>query len=113
MSVKRRRPDSSHQSSSAAGASRRPRNPQGQGCRLRTELIEAADRLLSRSGDVEGLSLRAVAREAGIATPSIYLHFADKRALVRAVLEARFQELAGAVRAAVTTASGPAACLRA
>jgi AcrR family transcriptional regulator len=99
--------------SSEAGGHRRVRNPQGQGGRLRTELIAAADRLLARTGDIGGLSLRAVAREVGIATPSIYLHFPDKQALVRAVLDARFAELGAAVQAAVVAADGPAAKLRA
>lgn len=93
--------------------SARVRNPQGQGSRLRAELIDAADRILAETGDLHGLSLRAVAREVGIATPSIYLHFPDKAALVRAVLEARFAELAEAVRAAVTQETGPAEQLRA
>jgi AcrR family transcriptional regulator len=93
--------------------SARARNPQGQGGRLRADLIAAADRLLGRTGDVEGLSLRAVAREVGIATPSIYLHFPDKAALVRAVLEVRFAELAGAVRAAVISAPNSSEQLRA
>jgi AcrR family transcriptional regulator len=92
---------------------RRARNPQGQGGRLRQDLIAAADRILARTGDVEGLSLRAVAREVGIATPSIYLHFPDKSALVRAVLDARFAELGEAVSAAVASARGPFESLRA
>src|SRR3954466_14048308 len=86
---------------SADDGERRARNPQGQGSRLRLELIDAADRMLARTGDVEGLSLRAVAREVGIATPSIYLHFPDKSALIHAVLDARFEQLGAAVRAAV------------
>jgi AcrR family transcriptional regulator len=93
--------------------SARVRNPQGQGGRLRLELIAAADRILAQTGDVEALSLRAVAREVGIATPSIYLHFPDKQALVQAVLVARFAELEEAVRTAVVGASGPAEHLRA
>ena len=91
----------------------RVRNPQGQGARLRAELIDAADRILAQTGDVPGLSLRAVAREVGIATPSIYLHFPDKSALVHAVLGARFQELGAAVRAAVMQQTDPAEQLRA
>ena len=87
--------------------SSRVRNPQGQGVRLRADLIAAADRLLAETGDLHGLSLRAVAREVGIATPSIYLHFPDKAALVRAVLEARFAELAETIRAAVTRETDP------
>jgi AcrR family transcriptional regulator len=96
-----------------ASGRRRTRNPQGQGLRLRADLIAAADRLLARTGDLEGLSLRAVAREVGIATPSIYLHFPDKSALVLAVLSARFAELTEAVQAAVSRATGPAERLRA
>ena len=70
-----------------SGRPARTRNPQGQGARLRADLIAAADGILARTGDVEALSLRAVAREVGIATPSIYLHFPDKSALIHAVLE--------------------------
>lgn len=81
--------------------------------RLRAELIAAADRILARTGSLEGLSLRGVAREVGIATPSIYLHFPDKPALVRAVLEARFEELGAVVLEAVVAADGPAEKLRA
>src|SRR3954451_2719586 len=98
---------------SADDGERRARNPQGQGSRLRLELIDAADRMLARTGDVEGPSLRAVAREVGIATPSIYLHFPDKRALIQAVLEARFAELSEAVQTAVRGAHGPAEAFRA
>src|SRR5688572_9208299 len=97
----------------AASGRRRRRNPQGQGSRLRADLVAAADQILARTGDLEGLSLRAVAREVGIATPSIYLHFPDKSALVRAVMDARFEELRAAVVAAVIEADGPAEKLRA
>ncbi len=97
----------------AVPARRRARNPQGEGGRLREELIAAADRILSRTGDEEGLSLRAVAREAGVAAPSIYLHFADKRELVREVRLARFAELVAAIERAASTATGPDDGLRA
>lgn len=116
MSVKGLSVDGSGSSGRAGGASssrRRARNPQGQGSRLRVELIAAADRILAQTGSLEGLSLRGVAREVGIATPSIYLHFPDKSALVHAVLSARFAELQRAIYAAVSEASGPAEQLRA
>lgn len=92
----------------APTTTRRPRAPQGQGGRLRHELIAAADRILAETGDEQGLSLRAVAREAGVAAPSIYLHFADKQELVTAVMQARFAELASAITAA-DAGSGPEA----
>jgi AcrR family transcriptional regulator len=90
----------------------RPRNPQGTGGRLRDELIAAAARLLDRTGDEEALTLRAVAREAGVAAPSVYLHFASKDALIRAVVAAHFAELRQAIVAAAATEDEPATRLR-
>lgn len=92
---------------------RRPRSPQGQGGRLRQELIAAADRILARTGDEEGLALRAVAREAGVAAPSIYLHFANKEELVEAVMLGHFAGLRTALEEATTGVVDPAVALRA
>jgi AcrR family transcriptional regulator len=77
------------------------------------ELIEAAARLLESSGNAQALTLAAVAREAGIAAPSIYRHFADRNQLVEAVVADRFQRLDDALLDAMTGVSGPAAALRA
>jgi AcrR family transcriptional regulator len=103
---------------SAAGEVRpargkRSRNRRGEGARLRVELIEAAARLLESSGNAHALTLAAVAREAGIAAPSIYRHFADRNQLVEAVVADRFQRLDDALLDAMTGVSGPAAALRA
>jgi AcrR family transcriptional regulator len=103
---------------SAAGEARpapgkRSRNRRGEGARLRVELIEAAARLLESSGNAHALTLAAVAREAGIAAPSIYRHFADRNQLVEAVVADRFQRLDDALLDAMTGVSGPAAALRA
>lgn len=54
---------------------RRTINARGQGARLRTELLDAAARLLDAGGRGAELTLRGVAREAGVAAPSIYDHF--------------------------------------
>jgi AcrR family transcriptional regulator len=67
-----------------AGA--RVRNRWGQGERLRAEILAAAGQLLGELGTVDGLTLRGVARRAGIAASSIYTQFADKAALVDALL---------------------------
>jgi AcrR family transcriptional regulator len=48
----------------------------------RRRLLEAAARLVREHG-YGGLSISAVAREAGIAQPTFYVHFADKDELVR------------------------------
>jgi AcrR family transcriptional regulator len=67
----------------------RRRNSRGQGANLREEIIAAATKLLAEDSPV---SLRAVAKQARIAAPSIYLHFADLDALFLAVLERLFAE---------------------
>jgi len=60
---------------------------------LRQDIIDAAIRLIDQAGSCEGLSLRGVAKEVGIAAPSIYPHFADRDALLLAVLQHLFAEL--------------------
>jgi AcrR family transcriptional regulator len=93
------------------GERTRERSPQGEGARLRDELISAAGRLLAADGDVESLSLRAVAREAGVAAPSVYLHFASKEALLRAVVDAHFVALQQAIEIGVVSGHDPASRL--
>lgn len=74
---------------------------------MRDELVTAASGLLETLDGQESLSLRAVARAAGIAPQSVYLHFADRRDLLTAVYEVRFAELRAALSVA-DAADGPA-----
>jgi AcrR family transcriptional regulator len=78
--------------SDAGSGSGRRRNPRGQGERLRDDIIEAASQLLADPASPP-LTLRAVAREVGVAATSVYLHFADIQSLVVAVADRRFTEL--------------------
>jgi AcrR family transcriptional regulator len=94
-------------------APRHVRNPRGEGERLRQELVSAANRLLEGGASHESLSLRAVARAVGIAPTSVYLHFPDKTALLLAVYERHFAELAAQLGQAIAQHAGPAARLRA
>jgi len=95
---------------SSATRAPRERNPRGQGDRLRDEVIAALVRLV---GDDERmrplpLSLREVAREAGVTAPALYRHFADKEELGRAVEADGFERLIEAMDvAAEAAASGP------
>ncbi|MFI6367017.1 TetR/AcrR family transcriptional regulator [Nocardia sp. NPDC050630] len=84
----------------------RDRNRRGEGGRLREELVAAASRLLETLDGQESLSLRAVARAAGIAPQSVYLHFADRQELLTAVYEVRFAELRAALSVA-SSSDGP------
>lgn len=69
----------------SAPAKARKRNARGEGGRLREEIVQAATRLIDTSG-VEAVTLRAVARQAGISAPSIYDHFADTGQILATVI---------------------------
>jgi AcrR family transcriptional regulator len=88
----------------------RERNPQGEGARLRAELMAAAGRLLAAGADIDTVSLRGVAREAGVAAPSVYLHFTSKDALLHAVIEEHFAALQRAIALGADTGSDAASC---
>lgn len=60
---------------------------------MREEILQATIQLIDEAGSAEALSLRAVAKQAGIAAPSIYPHFADREELLLAVLKHLFDEL--------------------
>jgi AcrR family transcriptional regulator len=90
----------------------RRKNRRGEGARLRSELIEAAARLLETTGDARALTLAAVAREAGIAAPSIYRHFPGRDKLVEAVVGDRFDRLDEILLEAMSVAGSPAEALR-
>ena len=83
----------------AAGRARahRQRNARGQGARLADDIVAGALALIERTGSDEAVTLRAVAREIGIAAPSIYAHFADRDAIVMAVVLRVFDELSAAI----------------
>ena len=67
---------------------------------LRNALLGAAEGLL-RDGGAAGLSLRAVARAAGVSHTAPYRHFRDKTALLQALAERGFIRLGETIRAAV------------
>jgi len=92
---------------------RHVRNRRGEGERLRDDLIATADRLLQGGQTHESLSLRAVAREVGIAATSVYLHFPDKFSLLLAVYRQHFTRLAELIDQAVAEQTDPAQQLRA
>src|SRR5919197_383241 len=83
----------------------RRRNARGAGDHLRREIIDAAIRLLERLGPEDPFSLRAVAKEARIAAPSVYLQFADRNLLLLAVVEQLFDELIALRSAAIERAA--------
>ncbi len=89
----------------------RARNPRGSGGHLAGEIVAAAIALVDESADPAALTLRGVARRAGITAPAIYAHFPDLAAVIAGLLAASFGELRDAVRAAHDAQDGPAAAL--
>jgi AcrR family transcriptional regulator len=69
--------------------------------------------ILRETGSEEAMSLRAVAQRVGVSVPSIYLHFADKQALLVAVCEEVFEQLHVALKEADADAPNPWEALRA
>ncbi len=67
---------------------------------LRTVLLDEATAVLRESG-VDGLSLRDLARRAGVSHGAPRSHFVDRQALLDALAEAGFQRLTADVRAAL------------
>jgi AcrR family transcriptional regulator len=78
----------------------RRRASRGSGEQLRAEIVAATKDLLARAASSEAVSIRGVADAVGVTSPSIYLHFADKDALIEAVVADVFAELDAAMIAA-------------
>jgi AcrR family transcriptional regulator len=90
----------------------RPRNQRGEGELLRGEILEAAGRLIGRTGDAEALSIRTLSKEVGVTPPSIYRHFEDKAAILRTVVEERFAAFAHLMEEAERGSRSPFTGLR-
>jgi AcrR family transcriptional regulator len=95
----------------------RSRAKRGEGERLRDEILDAAEALLNETGSADKVSTRAVATRVGCTSPSIYLHFEDRAALLFAVCERQFEKLAHLLAQAASSdaavAGGPAERLKA
>jgi AcrR family transcriptional regulator len=73
---------------------------------LRAACLRAAIELLEENG-APALSLRAVARRAGVSPGAPYRHYADRDALLSAVAAVGYRELAGYLAAAHPSPSTP------
>jgi AcrR family transcriptional regulator len=72
---------------------------------LRRALVDAALEVLTEQG-LKGLTLRTVARRAGVTEAAPYHHFASKAALVEALVVETLQHLAQTLQEAVQTTVG-------
>jgi AcrR family transcriptional regulator len=72
-------------------APNRPRNPRGEGSKLREQLLAATAEVLNEVGDANRASVRAIARRAGVSPTALYLQFPDRDALIAAAVDAGFE----------------------
>ncbi len=91
----------------------RARNRRGEGGKLRADILAGATQLLEDTGSEEAVTLRAVARKVGISAPSIYSHFADRAAIVDAIVDDAFVDFNDAIYAAIQETADPLTRLRA
>ncbi len=70
---------------------------------LRTLIIDAARELFVSSG-VNAVTMREIAKRIGYSATSIYLHFADKETLLRAICDTDFLSLATSLKNVVLIA---------
>ncbi len=78
----------------AEGLPRKPmlRKPRGQGASRRGEILDAAKRLFIEEGFANA-TMRRIAAEVGVSPTALYLHFADKEAILQAIADDYFSEL--------------------
>lgn len=88
-------------------ATRRGRNRKGEGGRLREEIIAAGTRVLANAADARQVTIRAVAREADVTPPAIYLHFPDRSALLAELVSRAFRAFDQFLVAESAEATGP------
>lgn len=88
-----------------ASHSRKPRRTTYHHGDLRAALLRSALDILREHG-ADALTLRGVARAAGVSQSAPYRHFADRRALVAAVAEQGFESLGAALQRGMAEAEG-------
>lgn len=79
---------------------------------MRAEILQAAIQLIGGSGDADALTIRELSHQVGVTPPSVYRHFQDKAAILRAVVEEGYADFAGRMRRAEGGSRSPFALLR-
>lgn len=78
---------------------------------VRDDIVQAAVALVDELGDPYALSLRGIARRAGVSAPAIYGYFADLEAVIEAVVEQSFVDLGAATTEASAGHDDPVSAL--
>jgi len=97
----------------ASPTPQRQRYARGEGDKLRQDLLDAAAELMAAHGDVDAISLRAVARRAGVSATAVYRHFDDHVELLRESVEQCWENFLQALADAASTSDDPFVAFRA
>jgi AcrR family transcriptional regulator len=92
---------------------RRQKSARGEGERLRQDLLESAANLMATHGDIDSISLRAVARDAGVSPTAVYRHFPDHLTLLREASDYCWTNLREALATARLSSTDPFISFRA
>ncbi len=79
----------------------------GHGALLRDEILAAAVRVIDSADSEAEVSLRRIAREAGIAAPSVYAHFDDLERVLESVAESSWVQVSEEIAEYVQQATDP------
>ena len=98
--------------STGAPTTPRQRYARGEGDRLRTDLLEAAADLMATHDSIESISLRAVARAAGVSPTAVYRHFDDHLDLLRQAVDYCWDNFRNEMQAGQSSSADPFVAFR-
>jgi AcrR family transcriptional regulator len=88
------------------------RKPRGQGASRRAEILAAAKHLFAVEG-VSHVTMRRIGAAVGVSPTALYMHFADKDALLAAIAQDTFSELLDRLQASRVPGRSPRSNIRA
>ena len=97
--------------SDVSNSSRTTRKPKGEGHSRRGEILMAAERIFVEHG-YEGATIRKIADEVGLSSTALYMHFADKGAILQEICRDAFARLIASNSAVADEAAPPEQRLR-
>jgi len=98
--------------SAARTSPHRQRYARGEGDKLRVDLLDAAAELIATHDSIESISLRAVARRAGVSPTAVYRHFDDHLDLLRQAVDHCWSNFRDTMRAGRDSSDDPFVAFR-
>ena len=90
---------------------RSQRKPKGEGHARRAEILAAAERIFVEHG-YEGATIRKIADQVGLSSTALYMHFADKQAILHEICRESFENLTALNQAVMAEPGEPEARIR-